>query len=239
MRRTRLLTLTLMSILALGALTAASASAKEAGLLPLAQLKDPIPFIGLSGVTRTALGMGFVLICLSDKFFGTLGLVNNMYVVTGMSNVRLEGCRVSRNKTEVACSSENAKGEKDAKETILANVGLTFVNVLNEKSELEPGIAVTLQETLLVNCGTTKIEIKGTELGLVLVSNLTADVSSFSLDFVNAGEKCDKGEATCEKYQSEAEGLLASTAKVFEKATEESSEAITLEGSEGMVLVND
>jgi hypothetical protein len=234
MRQLRVL-IVLVPTLALCAGTS-SAIATEAGFLPLAALKGVIDSRGASRLARLA-GASIVVACLVDVIANRLGKAGQTHVTSGTVTIEFKECKETKGKTEVACSSENAKGEKDAKEVVLMQEELHTVNLLSE-STLEPGVAFSLSEPAKLTCGgVSKVEFKGTALGAVKVSSLSADVSTLNFVFVSAGETCDKGETTCEKYKEG--GLLVNATGTFEKATEETEEEDILEGEEGMVLVDD
>jgi hypothetical protein len=66
---------------------------------------------------------------------------------------------------EVACRSENAKGEKDPVETVLALLDLHATAQKNTAGELVPALqarilGTALEEEVKFNCGTVKIQVK-------------------------------------------------------------------------------
>jgi len=231
------------AVFTLGAIVSAPASALEAGLLPLPGTTfEGIGLEGNEAVATTLKTPGGEIACTTILASASLGMGvgEKTHIKLGIISVDFTGCK----KGKINCSSENIEGGKDPKETILLNPAYTtmqFVNLLNAAKELEPGVAIALLELelagkklpLVINCGAIKVMIKGSELGLILAS-LTVDVTSITLDFTPAGETCDTGETTCEKYA--AEPLLGNFAGVFESAALSTKVVLT---SKEMFLVDD
>jgi hypothetical protein len=233
MRRLRVLGSTTIAILAVAGLFAATASALEVGLLALAPLKAGLPFKSTSGAGTFSLPSGAKFECQKDKDDGTLGEPGQGDLSLGIILIDFEGCKESKGKTSVNCSTENAKGEKDAAGIILVIGDFHAIDVLKE-GKLEAGAAIILTETLLINCSIMKAEMKGDVLGLLLAPS-SSDVTMFVLDYLAGSEECDPEDKTCSKYKEEK--LLTNLAGSFEATTFETTDEVTLEGTEGMVKV--
>jgi hypothetical protein len=232
MKRVRLLGLALMAVFALGVAAAATASAAP-GILFLEKESAPVEFTGTSGAGELKTPAGTIK-CTANTDSGTIGTTGETHPNLGTATITFTGCKEKKVETLLACSSENAKGEKDAKETILLKGDLHVVELLNAKNELEAGVAVILLETLLLNCGGGKVEVRGAAFGLVLAS-LTADVTAATLDFVAAGETCDTSDTLCKEIK-EKFPLEGNFSGKFEKAEEITEAKVTFNK---MVLFDD
>lgn len=93
------------------------------------------------------------------------------------------GVQRDKRETKVACNTEG-----DANEAILTNGNFTLFNALNAgKTELEPGIGITLTATIRIRCGAASIaEVKGTDLGTIIGASLTVDTTDFDSTFYSA-----------------------------------------------------
>src|ERR1700704_6697454 len=120
MRRVKLLRLVLMAIFAFGVVIAATASAEEkepAGLLFLPKEEGPVTLKAEGGeVGFSSAGLKKVeLKCTKVKASGESNAGEKLHITLGTLTLDFEGCKLGK----LACSSENIKGEKDPKETVL------------------------------------------------------------------------------------------------------------------------
>jgi len=217
---------------------ASSAFAIEAGLLLLEKEAAPVTLSGSGGETTLAVG-GTRISCTATKDTAELGTAGATHASKGTATMTLTGCKEIKGESKLACRSENAKGEKDPTETILVNGEVSAVNVLKEAT-LESGTAFVIAPAdgtfvARVRCGVGTVEVRGTAFGLTLVSSLTADVISATLDYLAAGEVCDSGDKVCEALKAE-KPLEANFAGSFEKAT---IEGTCGETASKMALVDD
>jgi hypothetical protein len=223
MRQLRLLGFTLMAVFALAAIAAATASAAEPGILPLAtEFKVPVSVKGETKVASVLTSGTSTVICKEltlEK--GELGKGEAKHITLGTATLKFTGCTSSG----LACQSLNAAGTKDPENTILAAVDVHFINVLKETT-LEPGIAAIILENVKFECGGVLIEVKGVAKGLIINASLTADITTGTLDFIAAGEKCDTSDTVCEELAKKP--YEAKTKKVFEAATQTAELPITL-----------
>jgi hypothetical protein len=229
MRQLRLLGLTLIAAFALAAMAAATASATEPGLLPLEkEFKVPVSVKGETNVPSLLKAGGQEVKCSKLKLEkGELGKGEAKHITLGTATLTFTECKNGA----LACQSLNIAGTKDPAETILAAVGVRFINVLKE-STLEPGVGVIILEpagtigSIKFECGGLLIEVKGVAKGLIIKASLTVDITEGTLDFIAAGEKCDTSDTVCEELAKKP--YEAKTKKVFEAATQEAELPITL-----------
>jgi hypothetical protein len=237
MKRVRLLGLALLAVFALGVIAAATASATEAGILPLEKTFKAAPILkGTGGAsTFTVLPSGSVIPCEKVKVEATLGAAGETHINLGVGTLDVEGCKIIKGESKIACNSPG-----DAAEVVLLKVDIHLLNVLKEK-ELEPGIGIKLLENLKLTCGLLKIEIKGTAIGLVLDPEglLVKDTEKIELHFFTGGEKCDPEPAAdfklCLAWQLDT--LLGKIGAGFEVAHEVT--LIPLATTNEMFLVDD
>ncbi len=243
MRRSlRLLGFTLTASFILVMLATVAALATEPGFLPLKALVGPITMTGLGTLVTRIGGAAGQISCLQVHLEnGALGSSGQTHVNLGTARLSFLKCTLEKEKSKIACRSENTKGEKDPIETILVTVDLHLLDVLTAANVLEPGIAVIPLEpagtvgTLKVLCGVGLVEVRGFPKGLVLVSSLTEEVTSGTLDFLTTGEKCDLSDELCKLYEKE-DPFEVKFGKAFEAGSEEATIPFSL--SE-MVLVDD
>ncbi len=184
----------------------------------------PITFTFTSGETKFETVGKLSVLCTADK--GSGELENG---ASGTIMITLTGCKSAG----IGCRSENAKGEKDAVETILeTGAQLNVVNLLNTKKELAGGIVTTLPEPVKLLCGVVKGELRGSVLGLVtpinkeILTTETAKLESKQKEGkVEAGE-CKEPKETCEKLTKEP--LEAKIGEKLEGAGEQTTETISL-----------
>jgi hypothetical protein len=223
MRLLRLLGLTLMAVFSLGAVAAATASATEPGLLPLAtEFKVPVSVKGETKVTSVLTSGTSKVECSTltlEK--GELGKGEAKHITLGVGTLKFTKC----GSNGLACQSLNAAGTKDPEGTVLLAVDFHFINVLNE-STLEPGIAVIILENVKLECGGLLVELRGAIKGLLIKASLTVDITEGTWDFVAAGEKCDTSDTVCEEIAKKP--YEAKTKKVFEAATQTAELPVTL-----------
>jgi hypothetical protein len=147
----------------------------------------------------------------------------------GVATITYTGCKSSG----VGCRSENAKGEKDAVETILVTKAkLSVVNLKNTKKELAGGIVTTLPETIKALCGLVKDELRGSVLGLITPINkevLTSETLKLELkqkEGVQEAGECQEPKETCEKLTKEP--FEVKLGEKFSGAGVQSTETISL-----------
>ncbi len=209
MRQLRLLMLFFSAALALGGLAAATASATEPGFLTLEAkpLAAPITLTGLGKEVTVFSSAAGTFRCQEVHIEkAELGAAGQTHINLGKATLNFLKCKLGE---KIGCRTENTKGEKDPAETILEAVDFHLVDLLVE-TKLEPGIAIILLEpagtpfgTIKLVCGISIIELRGVLRGLVLVSSLTADITSGSLHFLPGADKCDTSDALCLKYEKE------------------------------------
>ncbi len=241
MKQLRLLGLALLAVFAVGAVAAATASADASGILFLPAEEGPIAFSIKGGGGTLAAGKEQTIIC--TEVSGEAESLKEeeskkTHYKLGTGTLDFKGCKETKGSTKVAC---NTKG--DAKETLLVPFNFHVFDVLNKaETELEPGISVLLEPLLTVLCAaeTTKVEVKGAALGLLVCLkeqkclSSEKDVTDVTAHFTSAGEICDKasGSTYC-KEVLEKEPLLANFSGTFEKATEETEATMTLKEGTG------
>lgn len=209
----------------------ASAAETEAGLLYLVGESGAVTFETSGGVGTITTSAGSMT-CQTGKGSGKSSQTEK-HATSGTGTISLKGCKEQKGETKVSCRT----GETAEEITIAGEV--TLFNALDRatKKTLEPGLGLTVSPTLKVKCGAVSIvEYKGTILGLLLVSSLTADLTAAAMHFVNEGELCDTENVFCKKAQEKGNELLANFTGSFEKATLEGEESVTL-GK--MMLVDD
>lgn len=222
----RLAGLALISVSAAGihGVVAPSAGALT-GVSLLPGDKFPISFTASNKGGRLKWAGGEVQ-CTAELAEGTLESAT-----LGKATDLITGCKFGA----ISCASETAKGEKDAKETILVvNIKGVAVSLLSESKVLSPGVANLLTETLLVNCGGVKVSIKGSTMGVGIVSSLIEDITSGTLRSAGKAYTCELEKEVCEKLAKEP--LLINTGSGFEPAETELEGTIT---TKSMVVLND
>jgi len=196
-----------------------------------------LKFEGKAGGSKLETTGGKTISCTAAKAtakFTATGVEANSE--KGEATVDLEGCK----KEKVACRSENSKGEKDPVEVVLAPLGLTDASEETAAKELQFVWVATFKETLLINCGVVKNEVKG-NVGCLVKPALTEVAAGGTVTFACAVEakgkqktgKCVATKATCEKLEKEP--LSANLGVGFEGAAAE----ITIEGSFGKMVTLD
>jgi len=238
MTRVRLFGIAFAALFVFGAIAAATASAAEPpGLLFLPGGAPPVTMKGTGEEATEIETPSGTLKCTANESVEELTKAEaeetkqNGHVQL-IKNVRitLTGCKSGK----VACSSENIKGEKAAKETVLAiDIDIHFVSLLNGV-ELKPGLIAILlrlkeeakELDLTINCGGAKVLLLG-----VFVAEITADkgnplegdVTKFLVLNHNRSEliPCDKEDLLCKKLRGEfgfEESLGASFTGKYEAA---------------------
>jgi hypothetical protein len=186
----------------------------------LAEETFPVTFTVTSGESKVETVGKSAIVCTADT--GSGEFENG---ASGTITVDFTGCK----KEKVTCSSENAKGEKDPKETILeVNAQLSVVNLLNSKKELDGGVVQTLTEPMKVSCGGVKVELRGSVLGLVTpINKEIATTETAKVEFKQKEGKQEAGECkepteVCEKLKKEP--FEAKIAEKFEGGGAQSTE---------------
>jgi hypothetical protein len=222
MRHLRILSLMLLAALALGSFAAATASATEPGLLPLAKATVEVKAQKSTGKAILKGVGGDEITCTSlDETIAKAGEATHVTLFNEVTLTFL-GCKQKTGTAELNCRSETLKAEKDAIETILVLADFHIVNLLNGTT-LEPGLAVILLDqsskevgTVKIVCGTGIFEVKGVVKGKSKVASLSADIESGTFIFASPEPKCDTSDELCENLAKEP--FLAKLLKVFEPA---------------------
>ena len=155
---------------------------------------------------------------------------------TGEASLAFEGTK----KGAVACRSETKAGVKDPVETILVNVALTAASETTAAKELQGVLVNELKETLFINCGGVKEEVKGA-LPCLVTPVLTEIAAGGAVEIKCAQKEgkqttgtCVETKATCEKLTKNP--FLANLGGGVESAGEE----VTVKGSfNKMVTLDD
>lgn len=230
----RPVTIALLTYLALSVIvvTVASAAEVEAGLLYLVSESGAVTFEAL-GKTGTLTSTAGRLTCAGGKGSGKSAQTEK-HVTSGSGSMSLTGCKETLGEINVSCRTEGAGAEE-----IAVPAQVTLFNALDRvtKKVLEAGIGISVAPTLKLKCGGVAIvEVKGTVLGLLLASSLTADVTTVTMHFINEGELCDGENAFCKKAQEKGNGLLVNFIGTFETATFEAEDSVTMSK---MMVVDD
>jgi hypothetical protein len=234
MRRIKLLGLALMAVFAFGVLAAASALATEpAGILYLPGQEGPVIVKGTGGAASlSTIGLlrPSTISSTSVKFEAELGAKGDTHSTLGTVSVVFEGAKFGK----LGCSSENIKGEKAAKETIVLTKEDTDVHTVSllNGSTLAAGLLIGLLELvegakkldLTLNCGGTKILVLGATFFEVQKASASADVTEVAI--ASTKLKCDSADTLC---KAELEKWDA-TALVFNEATKKDELVLCPEG---------
>jgi hypothetical protein len=232
MRPTKLLGVTLMAVLAL-VITAATALAIEPGLLYLAGIEGPVILKGTGGTTsiKTIGLLKAELISTAIKFEAELGKGEGAHSTLGTALVVLEGVKLGK----IACSSENIKGEKAAKETVVLTKEDTDVHTVSllNVSTLVAGLLFGLLELvegttkldLTLNCGGVKVLVLGATFLEVQKADPIDDIENVAL--ASTALKCDTADEICKKELAKWDA----TALLFNVTTKKDELVLCPEGS--------
>jgi len=199
-----MLGLALLAVFAFGAVVAASASAVESGILYLKGEEGPAIIKG-EGKEVILLTDGLLKVeikCTIVKFESEIGAKGDTHSTLGTSTVDFEGCKLVKEASKVACSSENTAGTKDPKEVILLvkeDTDVHLVALLNG-SALEPGFLLGLLEEsghdLTLNCAGVKVLILGAVFLAVKGKNqATEEVKE--IEIKSTENECDSADELC------------------------------------------
>jgi hypothetical protein len=140
-------------------------------------------------------------------------------------------------KEKVACRSENAKGEKDPVEVILALLDLHMAAELTSASVLQPlllakVLGTDLTETLTINCGVVKTTVKG-QIGCLLLPGLANIPTTTAVEVVCAlnKEKHDPVTGTCNVLCTDFGATIGLISTLDGKTETDSWEEIKLSGN--------
>src|ERR1700704_1320512 len=224
MRRVKLLRLVLMAIFAFGVVIAATASAEEkepAGLLFLPKEEGPVTLKAEGGeVGFSSAGLKKVeLKCTKVKASGESNAGEKLHITLGTLTLDFEGCKLGK----LACSSENIKGEKDPKETVLmaaVDTDVHFVSLEKEK-KLVKGLLIGLLELVegakkldvTLNCGGAKVLLLGAVFLEAAGGSATEEVKEVKIK--DTPLKCDEKDLLCKEEL--AKWGATATEKVGEK----------------------
>jgi hypothetical protein len=234
MTRIRTLGLTLVSVFALGVVAAASASATEpAGILYLPGQEGPVLVKGTGGAASlgtVGLLRPSTISSTSVKFEAQLGAKGDTHSTLGTASVVFEGFKFGK----LVCSSENLKGEKAAKETVVLMKEDTDVHMVSllSGSTLVAGLLIGLLELvegarkldLTLNCGGVKVLKLGAIFLEVQKASPTTEVTEVAI--ASTKLKCDSADTLC---KAELEKWDA-TALVFNEATKKDELVLCPEG---------
>ena len=228
MKRLKLLVLMVMAVLSLGALAAASASATERGVLLLEKEKGPVTMTG-EGTIKTELevpGAPLPIICNKLTLLEvSLTLPGGTHFNLGKDGVlHLAGCKLEA----VACNTAG-----DEKEVLLLLVDVHLINleeVTGKGTILRPGFAYLILNAKLelgavvIKCGVTTIEVRGTIIGLVEPLNAKKEITLkedvTDADLAAKPIVCDKeNEKVCQELLK-TDPLEANVGEKFTPATE-------------------
>ena len=189
-------TAALLASLAFVAVTATTASAEVGGLL-LPGDSFPITFEASNNGGKLETVGKKVVQCTKEKASGTIESSTS-----GKATDDLTGCKTG----SINCRSENSKGEKDPIETVLVqNIKGVIFSEKTSSGTLSAGLSSILTETLVVNCGSVKDQIRGNVIGLV--SPTLLEVAAGSTITLQSKEEegraitgtCLEPKATCEE----------------------------------------
>ena len=222
MKRLKLLVLMIMAVLSLGALAAASASATERGVLLLEKEAGPVTLKGEGAIKSQIAVTGFPvpLICTGLKLLEvSLTLPGGTHFNLGKDGVLLfTGCKVEN----IACNTAG-----DEKEVLLLLVDVHLIN-LEEKAALHDGFAFLILNAKLelgvvvMKCGVTTIEVRGTIMGLVeplAEKKITLVKDVTEADLTAKPIVCDKENETVCQELLEKDPLQADVSSGFMAAT--------------------
>jgi hypothetical protein len=206
MRYIKVFGLAITAVFIIGAVASATASATEpAGFLYLSGEEGPVIIKGTGAGTQLKT-TGLLKVGLNStaiKFEAELGKGEGTHSTLGTMTVTIEGLKLGK----IACSSENIKGEKAAKETVVLtkeDTDLHAVSLLNGTT-LVAGILIGLLELvegekkldLTMNCGGVKVLILGATFLELQKASQTADVTEVAL--ASTKLKCDSADTLCKK----------------------------------------
>jgi hypothetical protein len=212
MKRLRLLGLMLMAVFALGATTAATASASERGVLTLTAEKAVLAVGTNEAKTFTITAGGSSIRC---GQMWILHLEMAPVAGSGEKQFNLSSKDVDIHISECTSAGVKCNTEGDTAGVLLVLALAHLINLLDKAGgKLVPGFAwVILNEKLeakpmLVLCGLVHIQIRGAMLGLVEPLNakkeatLTEEVKEAGFE-AKASVVCDKeNEKVCEELQT-------------------------------------
>jgi hypothetical protein len=206
MRHQRLLWLALVTVFGYGGTVVASASAIESGLLYLPGNMGPVVLKGISGAKQTLKQVGLktnTITATEVEFEEQIGVGEGTHSTLGGMKFTYKGVKLEA----VACESENAKGEKDAKEVVLLlpqNTDVHTVALENLLGGLFAALLVGLLEEenhdLTLNCAGTKVLVLGA-LFLAMEASPTSDIMKTEILPVMRSLvlECDKSDKLCTK----------------------------------------
>jgi hypothetical protein len=222
MKLTGLLGLIIITTLAFANSAAVTASATEpSGILYLPGEEGPVTAkgTGKGGTISTAGLLKTSISATSVKVEAEIGKGEGTHSTLGNASVTLEGVRLGK----ISCSSENIKGEKAAKETVVAvkEDGDGHAASLLNGAQLVAGIVVGLLELvegakkldLTVNCGGVKILALGALFFAVQKASATSDVTEVGI--APTSLTCDSADQLCKTEFAK----WGATALVFNETT--------------------
>lgn len=204
MRHLKLLGLALFACFAFAATAASVAAATEPGLLFLATEAPPVTLSATKQavVTTFESASGAKIVCGEIQLEGKAGKAGETHVTLGELTVVREKCKAEG---VIGCTSENTKGEKDAKEVILevsADRDIHFVALLTITA-LVPGILVAYLELenkldLTLNCGGPKFLVLGATAFEVKGKNLASEEAT-EIEILPTLLPCDASDTLCKE----------------------------------------
>ena len=223
MHRFKVVGLALLAVFAFAAVAAATASAEtpSVNVLPGEKVSE-LTYSGKAAKeSKLETANGKTISCATTKVSATFEGEKEIST-KGKATIDFEGCK----KEKVACRSETAGGVKDAVEIILTPLVLTAADEETAAKALQFLLVNTLSETLLINCGGVKEEVKG-NVGCLVTPALTEVAAGGTVTIECAIEPkgkqktgtCLETKAACEKLKNEP--LLGNLGAGFEASAEE------------------
>lgn len=209
MRLIKSFNVSLLAVVAFGAMAVATARAEEkepAGVLFLPGESGPVSTSGeLTGlVSFRTLGLkSVVLQCSKLRYTAETSASELSHATLGSAAIDFEGCKLGK----ISCSSENMAGEKDPKETILLVPEDTdghAVSLLNGTKLLAGFLAGFLElakegkkRDATANCGGVKILKLGAQFFAALGVSATEDITKGEI--IPTLLTCDANDELCKK----------------------------------------
>ena len=249
MKQLRHFGLTLIAVLALGALASATASADSSGILFLEKEEGPFAFSVKGGASTIATKAGVLSIACTE----TTGEGESVkeeegkktHYRLGTGTVTIKGCKEKKGESKGACNTVGA-----AAETVVVPYDWHIFDAL-EGTTLKAGFSfLILNPPLIVKCfaGTARVEVKGAALGFLNCLsgqeclNGKVDVKDVTAKFVAAGVTCDTSGTECSKIKKEEPFLIdfTGTFEAVEETTEMTFASVTKgESKEKMFFIDD
>ena len=228
MQKITLANLAVVLVLALAGMTLVATASAASVLVLSGENVGELKYEGKAGAATLETASGKTITCAKATVKSTFKAVAGKEADSeqGAITTDFEGCRKESKTEKLACRSESKGGEKDPVETILASTGSIDASEESTEKAKEFLLVGSLSETLFINCGVVKQEVRGTVACLVTPAQ-TEVAAGAPVKITCALEKpgkpktgkCLTPAATCEKLAKEPlEGNLGAG---FEGAAEE------------------